>query len=167
MANNCPYASSFKSAINRGTPCSTVVCNIAKRCKKTPNQVFNSLWKSGHCCRQKFNGQWVYWPSWSCKKNATNAKACQVDLWQCFVDWCCVNGCCTPEQLKKNCGSQSGFMKYCRKFFGKQFPSTSSSTGSSTGSKRSRTTTRSKKSTPRSYKFPSTRSGSRRTSRAA
>lgn len=163
MATNCPYASSFKSAINRGTPCSTAVSNIANRCNKTSNQVFNSLWKAGLCHRQKFNGQWVYWPTFDCKKSATNAKGCQADMWQCFVDWCCVNGTCTPEQLKKNCGSQSSFMKYCRKFFSKQFPSTTTTTGKKT--KRSTSNSRKTTTSRRSYAFP--KSSSRRVRRAA
>ena len=143
-----PFATSFKSAIKRGTPCSVAVNNIAKRTKKSPTVVFNSLWKAGLCHRQKFNGQWVYWPSFTCKKSASNAKSCQADMWQCFVDWCVCSGFCTPEQLKNNCGSQQEFMTYCRKFWNKQY-----NTGTKTTTKR-RTGTKSRTT---SYSWTGTR----------
>ena len=116
-----PFTTTFKSGINRGVPCSVVVQNIANRNNKTVKFVFNSLWKAGVCNRQKINGQWIYWPC-DCKKtNATNVKSCQVNMWQCFVDWCMCSGVCTPEQMSNNCGSQVNFMNYCKKFWGKQF----------------------------------------------
>ena len=38
-----PFATTFKSAIKRGVPCSVAVTNIATRCNKTPKVVFESL----------------------------------------------------------------------------------------------------------------------------
>lgn len=119
--NKSPFATSFKSAINRGTPCFVAVQNIAKRTKKSPNQVFQSLFKAGLCFRQKIAGEWVYWPCDWHKTNATNAKICQNNMWQWFVDWCLCTGVCTPEKLQKHTGSQQEFMSFCKKFWGKQF----------------------------------------------
>ena len=86
--------------------------------------------------------------SCACKKtNATNVKNCQVDMWQCFVDWCMVSGVCTPDQMTNNCGSQVSFMTWCRKFWNRQFTAKT-------------TTTRKTK----SYSFPS---GKKRTYRKA
>jgi len=143
--NTSPYATSFKSAIKRGTPCFVAVQNIAKRTKKSPNQVFESLFKAGLCFRQKVAGQWVYWPcDWN-KTNATNAKTCQNNMWQWFVDWCLCTGVCTPEQLHNHCGSQQDFMNYCKKFWNKQF---------NTGSKSSK----SGKTSSGNFKFPAAKS---------
>jgi hypothetical protein len=133
-----PFTTTFKSGIKRGVPCSVVVQNIANRNNKTCKFVFNSLWKAGVCNRQKMNGQWIYWPC-DCKKaNVTNVKNCQVNMWQCFVDWCMVSGVCTPDQMSNNCGSQSSFMNYCKKFWGKQFVGTTGRTG--TVARKTRTT---------------------------
>ena len=123
-----PYASSFKSAIKGGTPCFTAVEKIASRCKKTPNMVFQSLFKAGLCNRQKFNGQWLYWPCEGRKCTATLAKGCQLQMWQCFIDWCIGTGCCTPDQLSRYNGSQKDFMDDCRKFFNRQLTATSTKT---------------------------------------
>ena len=137
--NTSPYATTFKSAINRGTPCSVAVNNIATRTKKSPTVVYNSLFKAGLCFRQKFNGQWVYWATTGKKSNATVTKSTQWNLWQCFIDWCIASGNCTPEQLAKHCSSQSQFMSFCKKYWGKQFTGTSTSktTGKSKAKKSS------------------------------
>ena len=50
-----PFATSFKSAINRGTSWNVAVQNIANRNNKTVTFVWNSLFKAGLCNRQKFN----------------------------------------------------------------------------------------------------------------
>ncbi len=161
--NTSPYATTFKSAIKRGTPCSVAVNNIATRTKKSPTVIYNSLFKAGLCFRQKFNGQWVYWACDGKKSNATTTKSTQWNMWQCFVDWCIASGHCTPEQLNKHCSSQTQFMNYCKKFWSKQFSTTSGSrksgkTGRKTGS-----------TTPKSYKFPTAkgRTGNRRFRKAA
>jgi hypothetical protein len=151
--NKSPYATSFNSAIKRGTPCFVAVENIAKRTKKTPNQIFESLFKAGLCYRQKIAGQWVYWPcNWN-KTNATNAKFCQHNMWQCFIDWCLCCGFCTPEQLHNHCGGQNDFMSYCKKFWSKQF-----TTGTKTGTKKTRKSTpkarKARKTVSGNYKFP-------------
>jgi hypothetical protein len=151
-----PFASSFKSAVNRGTSWTVAVQNIAKRNNKTVNFVWNPLWKAGICSRQKFNGQWIYWPN-NCKKsNATNWKNSQFNSWQWFCEWAIMNGFCTPEQLNKNKGSQKEFMNYCRKFFAKQFVTnnTTKKSGRKTTTRKSTKRTTSKS---RSYKFPTTR----------
>ncbi|MCZ6837417.1 MAG: hypothetical protein O7G85_16700 [Planctomycetota bacterium] len=137
-----PYATAFNSAIKRGTPCGVAVNNIAKRTGKNPQNVFASLFKAGHCQRQKFNGQFIYWPSnWNSKSNASQRNECQTSMWQCFVDWCIASGNCTPEKLNNN-SSQNEFMAFCKKFFGKQYSvgtssKNSSRTRSSSSSKRS------------------------------
>ena len=110
-----PFASAFKSAMKRGVPCSDAVCNIAKKNNKTTNAVFTSLWKAGLCWRQKFNGTWIYCPCENGKGKATNWKNCQVNMWQCFVDWCICSGTCTPDQMKKCMSSQSEFAMNARK----------------------------------------------------
>lgn len=182
-----PFASPFKSAVKRGTPCGVAVNNIAKNSKKSPKVVFESLFKAGLCFRQKFNGQFVYWTSEKCKKgNAVHRNECQNNMWQCFIDWCVSSGFCTPEQLMKHCGSQKEFMAYCRKFFGKQFGVTTGKkkskarkTGRKSTTRKRKTTTKARKTTRKptgrkttrrgSYKFPTAkrRSSTRRYRRAA
>ena len=172
-----PYASTFKSAINRGTPCSVAVNNIATRTKKSPTVVYNSLYKAGLCSRQKFNGQWVYWATTGKKSNATITKTANWNMWQCFVDWCIASGHCTPTQLSNHCSSQNEFMSFCKKFWAKQFSGTTSSTKSTRKNKKrstvkasktrsSKTKTRTSKSykskstAPKSFKFPTVKSRS-------
>ncbi|MCP3902107.1 MAG: hypothetical protein GY715_00605 [Planctomycetes bacterium] len=117
-----PYATSFKNACKRGTSYTVAVHNIAKRCNKNPNVVWNSLWKAGLCHRQKFNGTWIYFPcDWNKKSTVTNCKNTQTVMWQWFCEWCIMNGCCTPMKMHDNCGSQKDFMTFCRKHFGKQY----------------------------------------------
>jgi hypothetical protein len=138
MPTNSPFTSQFKSMCKRGTPCSVAIKTIAAKCKKTPTVVMNSLCKAGVCCKQKFNGQWLCFPTFPCKTTASKCKPCQTAMWQCFVDWCCCNGCCTPNQLIKNSGSQSKFTSFCKKFWNKQFSPSQA------------------KSSSKSYKFPKT-----------
>lgn len=168
-----PFATSFKSAIKRGVPCSVAVNNIANRNNKTPKVVFESLFKAGLCFRQKFNGVWVYWACEGVKTNATNWKSCQTNMWQSFIDWCICSGVCTPEQLKNNCGSQVDFMNYCKKFFAKQFNGTvGGNKTKTTGRKRTSTsrkvrTTTSRGRTSSSHKVRGRRTTTRRYNRAA
>jgi len=116
-----PYASAFKSAVRRGTSYNTAVFNIAKRWKKTPEYVWESLYKAGFCYRQKFNGQWIYFPKQVWKFPAATWKTSQFYTWQWFTEWCITSGFCTPEQFYNHCGSQQDFMTYFRKFWGKQY----------------------------------------------
>lgn len=158
-----PYATSFKSALKRGTSYNVAVNNIASRNNKSPEQVWNSLFKANLCFRQKFNGQWIYFPFEAKKSNSTTWKTTQFNSWQWFTEWCLNSGICTPEQFKKNCGSQKEFMTWCRKHFGKQFTWNTTTNNKKTTTRKSRTgrtTTKSK-----SYKFPTSKT--RRTRRAA
>lgn len=180
--NTSPYASTFKSAIKRGTPCSVAVNNIATRTKKSPTVVYNSLYKAGLCFRQKFNGQWIYWATEGKKSNATTSKNSQWNMWQCFVDWCIASGFCTPSQLNKYCSSQTQFMNFCKKYWSKQFNGTTSSKTTSKSKKRSAVkasktkvskpkskTYKAKSTAPKSFKFPTvkSRSNNRRFRKAA
>jgi hypothetical protein len=162
MPNNfkSPYATTFKNAVKRGTSWNTAVHNIAKRSNTTPQNVWNSLHKAGLCYRQKFNGQWVYWPVEAKKGNATTWKNSQHQMWQWFCEWAMINGVCKPDQLCNNTGSQMQFMTYCRKFFNKQFSGTTTSSSS-------RTKTRRTGSKTKSYTFPKRRTTTRRYRRAA
>lgn len=153
-----PYATSFNSAINRGTPCHQAVWNIAKRTNAPVSKVYESLFKAGLCNRQKFNGQWLYWATNGTKTNANNWKESQFNQWQWFVDWAVASGFCTPKQLNNYKGTQQDFMNSCKKFFGKQF------NGTTTGVKSS---SRKRKSTSSSYSFPKAKSTSRRYRSAA
>lgn len=169
-----PHATSFNSAIKRGTPAGIAVDAIARRSNTRPGAVFSSLHKAGLCHRQKFNGQWVYWACEGRKSNATVTKSRQSDFWQSFIDWCIAGGHCTPEQLAKKVSSQQEFMNYCRGFFNRQFSGASSSSrsGRTTTSRKpkrtvSRKRTTARKSRPTSYKFPRTGSTTRRLRRAA
>lgn len=162
-----PYAASFKSALKRGTSYNAAVQNIANRKNTTPDKVWLSLFKADLCFRQKFNGQWIYFPCDAGKTNSTNWKNTQFNSWQWFTEWCIASGFATPEQFKKNCGSQKDFMNWSRKYFGKQFTwntTTSNKTRKTTKSStsKSRTSTKGK-----SYKFPTTKSKTRRVRRAA
>ena len=157
-----PFASSFNAAIKRGGSYNTAVQNIASRTGKSPEFVWDSLHKAGHCFRQKFNGKYIYFP-WNVKKaNSTTWKNSQVNSWQWFCEWCLIHGIATPDQFNNHTGSQKDFMSWCRKFFGRQFnwTTTKSGRGKSAGSKSSR---------GKSYKFPSSKRGSssRRYRRAA
>lgn len=161
-SNNCPFASSFKSAINRGTPCWTAICNIASKCNKTPQAVCQSLFKAELVDRCKFNGQWLYWPCCSYKTTATAAKNCQFNMWQHFVEWCMASGCCTPEQLSNCNSSQKAFMTFCRKFWNQQF--SGAMNASTSTKKRASTSAKSKmkrSTATKSYKFPQTSRRSR------
>ena len=166
-----PYAASFKSGIKRGTPPFVLVNNIASRKNVNPQKVWESLYKGGIVNRQKFNGQWLYWPVECGKVNATNTKVCQFNMWQWFVDWCICNGCCTPEMLNNNKGSQKEFEAYFKKFWNKQFSPSTPSKGRkrSTGSSRKpRTTASRKRGTSTTLKYRSGRkSTTGRYSRAA
>ena len=127
-----PYATSFQTAVKRGTPAGITVAAIAKRQNTTQNVIFNSLYKAGLCLRQKFNGQWVYWPSEDVdiKTSATNAKQAQLQMWQSFIDWCIASGHAKPQLLCDNSGSQQEFMSYCRKYFNRQLNGSASSSPS-------------------------------------
>ncbi len=122
-----PYASSFKSAMKNGTPCGVAVNSIAKNKGKTPKMVFESLFKAGLCFRQKFNGQWIYFPWDISKSNSTTWKNSQFNSWQWFTEWCISSGFCTPDQAWNHCGTQKDFMIWYKKFFGRQFNGVSGS----------------------------------------
>jgi hypothetical protein len=166
-----PYASSFKSAIKRGTSASNAVKTIAKRHNTTPNVVFNSLHKAGICHRQKFNGTWIYWPCEGIKTSTSSAKSCQTETWQSLVDWCIVSGNCSPQRLADNTGSQKDFMSYCRRYFSQQAGSSSgkgsSKGGSKSSSKRSSSPKRSSASRSAKRTVSSRSSSSRRRYRQA
>ena len=153
-----PYASAFKSAIKRGMPCNVVVESIAKRNNGTTKAVFNSLFKADLCYRQKFNGQWIYWPCEGVRGPSVVSKKCQTQVWQQFVDWCITSGICTPEKLSNCTGSQVSFMADCRKFWNKQ---TNAGTSKSTGRKRATSTSRKRRTATVSRR--STSSSRRRT----
>jgi len=156
-----PFASQFKSAIRRGTPASVAVENIASRQGTTMNQVFQSLFKVGLVFRQKMNGQWIYWPVEGVKAKSTITRTAQWKLWQSFVDWAVASGYATPEQICSGKGSQQEFIQSLRKFFNKQFSSTTS--GSS--SRRTSTSTSTSTSTGRTLRYHPSRT--RRIRRAA
>lgn len=131
-SHSSPYASSFKSAVRRGTPVSVAVENIASRRSTTTNQVFQSLHKAGLVLRQKFNGQWIYWPVEGMKAKSSVTRTAQWQLWQALVDWAIVSGTATPEQIWSGTGSQHQFIQSQRKFFNEQFHSMTSSSSSRT-----------------------------------
>ena len=145
-----PFASPFKSAINRGTSWNTAVSNIAKRSGKTPEFIWNSLYKADLCYRQKFNGQWIYFPIDAAKCPAGTQKVSQFQMWQWFCEWSISSGFVTPEQFTKHLGSQQDFMTWSKKFWGRQFTSTKKGT-------KSRSVTRG-----RTYAFPTSKTTSAR-----
>ena len=151
-----PFATSFKTAVKRGTSFTTAVQTIATRSGKTTDTVWQSLYKAGLVWRQKINGKWIYWPSFTGKKSVSGGKVAQIHQWQWFVDWCITSGYAKPTQFKKGSGTQPSFLGFARKYFGRQF-----TTGTTTKS-HSRSTTRGT-----TYKFPTTKSRTRRYSRAA
>jgi hypothetical protein len=134
---NSPFATSFKTGVKNGTPCSEVVQNISKRTGKPVNTVVQSLVKAGLCFSQKINGTWVFWPTFNCKTTTTHANNIQTNLWQSFVEWCLATGCVTPYQLDNNTTSQKTFMNFCRNFFGKQFTGVKKTTKTKTTKKNS------------------------------
>ena len=188
-----PYASSFRTGIKSGKPCSAVIASISKRTGKPITSIVKSLCKAGVCYCQKFNGTWIYWPAFPCKSGASTT--CQTQMWQSFIDWCMASGNCKPAQLEKKVSGQKNFMAFCRHFFAKQFSgiSTTKSKRRTRRSRKARTASRrptswarhstkrwakrSKRTSPwtrsrtsyRSYAFPSyrVRSSTRRYARAA
>ncbi len=126
-----PFGTSFKNLCTKGTPCWTAIEMIANRTGKSTTTVMNSLCNAGYCCKQKFNGSWICFPTFPCKTNIKNCKKAQTNLWQCFVDWCCCNGFCTPKQFVNHCGTQANFTSWCKKYWGKQFNTGSKSAGKS------------------------------------
>ena len=77
-----PFATSFKNAVKRGTSYNQAVRNIATRAQTTPQLDRETLSKARHCNRQKFNGQWIYWPSFDAKFTASTWKAGQFNMGQ-------------------------------------------------------------------------------------
>ena len=148
-----PYAPSFKAAIKRGTPASIAVAGIAKRYNKPIKTVFASLHRAELCHRQKFNGQWLYWPYEAKRGSSTDAKACQLQIWQSLVDWSIATGNCKPQQLENYSGSQQEFMSYCRRFFNRQV--SGSTSGSSRSPKRAAASSRKPSTTARVRKSSS------------
>lgn len=159
-----PFGRSFQSAINRGTPVSDAVSNIAKRQGRTENSIYLSLWKGGHIQRQKFNGQWVYWPTQGTKRSASTARETQVELWQSFVEWALASGHVTPEQISSHSSSRQQFISYFRRFWSKQFPSQTQKSSTSTSRRRS-TTTKSRRPATKSRSTRRTTAKSRSTTR--
>jgi hypothetical protein len=154
-----PYGTTFTTGVKNGTPCSTVVWNISKKTNKPVNTIWNSLYKAGLCWRTKFNGTWLYWPSFTFnykKCSSTNRNTTHTNMWQCFVDWCMCNGYCTPTQFKNNSSSQKSFMNFCRSFFSKQYTWSTSTSSKRTTKRTPKTKTYSSTSTnwTRNYKFP-------------
>jgi hypothetical protein len=145
-----PFATAFKNAVNRGTPFTVAVNNIAKKNNKTTDYIWQSLYKAGICYRQKFNGQWIYFPCNITKCKSPVVKTSQFNFWQQFCEWCLINGWCTPQQLQKHCGSQQDFMTFCRKFWNKQYTTTTKTKKRTTGRKTRRTRT----TATGNYKFP-------------
>ncbi|MBX3372337.1 MAG: hypothetical protein KF817_00745 [Phycisphaeraceae bacterium] len=125
---NSPFATPFKSACNRGVSYNAAVLNIANRYGVTVNKVWESLYKSGCCQRQKFNGQWIYFPTTWTKKNLTTSKNAQCSTWQNFIEWCLATGVCTPHTLYNASGTQSAFMKSCRNWWNRQYTGTIATT---------------------------------------
>jgi hypothetical protein len=137
-----PYGTSFTNGVKNGTPCSTVVCNIAKKTGKSTSTIYQSLYKAGLCFGQKVGGTWVYWPTFTTNKKFTSTTKTNTTncMWQSFVDWCMTSGCCTPTQLNNKSTSQKKFVTYCKNFFGKTV--TGTKTGSAKMTKRRTTTTK-------------------------
>jgi hypothetical protein len=141
-----PYSGPFTTGVKNGTPASTVVWNISKKTNTPTNTIWNSLYKAGLCYRQKFNGTWIYWPSFPVKKSTKWSNHAQTSMWQCFVDWCVSSGWCTPHQFNNWSGNQKQFMTFCRNFFGKQFTGTPNTTARrSTRTRPTPTSTRTRK----------------------
>ena len=162
-----PFAPSFKSAVKRGMSYNVAVYNIAKRWKKTPEYVWESLWKADCCYRQKFNGQWIYWPHEHGKYTSKTWKTSQWYMWQWYTEWCMAHGYCTPEQMYNHHGSQKDFMTWCRKFFGKQYNWSMPKRMATKPKARTRKPKRTRRTTTKAYKFPTTKSRTTRKYRRA
>ena len=148
-----PYAAAFKSGMKSGKGCWACVCAISKKTGVSTGTICQSLLNAGLCCRVKFNGTWLYWPTFTCKTNMKNCNVIQTTMWQCFIDWCCCCGFCTPKQLNSHCTSQKAFMSFCKKYFSKK-----AGTKAMTGKKSKKTSkSKSRKTSTwngKNYKFP-------------
>ena len=133
-----PFTQAFRSSVNRGTPASTTVANIARRANKTQQSIINSLRKAGQLQSQKFNGQQICWATNGQPANSSTTKTTQAQLWQAYVDWAIASGAATPQQFNSFSGSQKQFTTSARRFFNMQFSTGSTPQGRST----SRTTRR-------------------------
>lgn len=133
-----PFTRAFTTAMRRGTPAGVAAQNIAKRNRKTINQVFTSLFQAGQVKRQKMGGQWIYFPVEGTKPNASFARNSQAEMWQAFVDWTIASGNTTPERITANNRTRQQFVNFMKKYFGRQFASANGTTTTS----RSASTTR-------------------------
>jgi len=133
-----PFTRAFTTATRRGTPAGVAAQNIAKRNRKTINQVFTSLFQAGQVNRQKIGGQWIYFPVEGTKPNASFARNSQAEMWQAFVDWTIASGNTTPERITANNRTRQQFVNFMKKYFGRQFASANGTTTTS----RSASTTR-------------------------
>jgi len=112
------FGSTFKSAVKRGTPASTVVWNIAQKTGKSETFVWNWLFKNGFVNRRKFGSNFIYWPNFdfNAKSNQNN----KVFSFQQFVNWAIASGYCTPQQIS-GLKSQNDFINFFGPFFANQF----------------------------------------------
>ncbi|MCK4873521.1 MAG: hypothetical protein KAS72_12415 [Phycisphaerales bacterium] len=100
MATTKQIVTSFKSAVNHGTPAYWAVQSVAKRWKTTPARVTNVLTKEKYCTAKSFNGHQVYWQNWAGKQNTKWAKESEYWFIQHAINWALTNGWATPEDFK-------------------------------------------------------------------
>lgn len=108
------FVSNFRSAVNRGTPAPVAVWNLAQKTGKTPNWVWSHLFTNKAVNRRKFNGSWIYWPSFQNKNQSSKNFA--NDFWQQVASWAIASGFCTPEQIA-GLKSQKDFVNFFGPFF--------------------------------------------------
>lgn len=132
-----PFTSSFNTVTKRGTPASFAVASIAKRTKKSPAQIFESLYKAGQVYRQRVNGQWIFWPVHGTKANASMTRTVRQSAWQAWVDWAIASGWATPEQVSSHTANQQQFTRFVQRAASTQNSSSTRSNSSVTSSKSS------------------------------
>lgn len=109
------FASNFRSAVNRGTPAPIVVWNLSQKTGKSQSWIWNHLFSNKLVNRRKFNGSWLYWPSFQ-KKSQNNNKTFSMNVWQQIACWAVASGFCTPEQIA-SLKSQKDFINFFGPFF--------------------------------------------------
>jgi hypothetical protein len=124
-----PFATMFNTGIKKGVPCGIVMNTIAIKTKKSPTVIGQSLFKAGLVWRQKINSQWIYWAKNGKKTINKNINNAQVNLWQCFIDWCIASGVCTPMQVAFKTGNTKNFTKNCSMWVNKFFTANGITTG--------------------------------------
>ena len=119
MATN-KFGTSFKSAVNRGTPAPVAVQNIVSKTKNaTPSKVWNNLLSNDYVQRRKVSGSYIYFSNFKPTKRVSGSNF-KNETFQTIVNWAIATGYCTPEQVGA-LKTQKDFFNFFGPFIASQF----------------------------------------------